>query len=115
KTTVDINFDEEQDEENLIDVPDELPILPLRGLVVYPQTAIPLTVGQARSIKLVDEVVNGDRMVGLVASKHPEKDTPGPDEVEKIGTLATIHRLFRAPDGTMRLLIQGLHRIEIEE
>lgn len=115
KTMVDINFDEEQEDENLIDVPDELPILPLRGLVVYPQTAIPLTVGQARSIKLVDEVVNGDRMVGLVTSKHPEMDTPGPDEVETIGTLATIHRLFRAPDGTMRLLIQGLHRIEIEE
>lgn len=115
KTLVDINFDEEQDDEKLIDVPDELPILPLRGLVIYPQTAIPLTVGQARSIKLVDAVVNGDRMVGLVASTDPDLDTPGPDEVQRIGTLATIHRLFRAPDGTMRLLIQGLNRIEIEE
>lgn len=115
KTLVDINFDEEQEDEILIDVPDELPILPLRGLVIYPQTAIPLTVGQARSIKLVDAVVNGDRMVGLVASTDPELDTPGPDEVQRIGTLATIHRLFRAPDGTMRLLIQGLNRIEIEE
>lgn len=115
KTVVDINFDEEHEDEALIDVPEELPILPLRGLVVYPQTAIPLNVGQARSIKLVDDVVNGDRMVGLVASKNSELDTPGPDDVHTVGTLATIHRLFRAPDGTMRLLIQGLSRIQIDD
>jgi len=116
KVAVDINFDEEHDEEEiLLDLPDELPILPLRGLVVYPQTAIPLTVGQARSIKLVDDVVGGNRMVGLVASKDPELDTPGADDVQTVGTLATIHRLFRAPDGTIRLLIQGFQRIRIDE
>jgi ATP-dependent Lon protease len=116
RIAVDINFDEEQDNEELeLDLPDELPILPLRGLVVYPQTAIPLTVGQARSIKLVDDVVSGNRMVGLVASKDPELDTPGADDVQTIGTLATIHRLFRAPDGTIRLLIQGFQRIQIDE
>ena len=98
-----------------IDLPEEAPILPLRGLVVYPQTAIPLTVGQERSIQLVNDVVAGDRMVGLVASKDPNLGTPGPDQVHKVGTLATIHRLFRAPDGTIRLLIQGLQRIRIDE
>lgn len=112
---IDINFDEEQDDDLAIELPDELPILPLRGLVVYPQTAIPLTVGQARSIKLVDDVVAGNRKVGLIASKKPELDTPGPDDIYTIGTLATIHRLFRAPDGTIRLLIQGLQRIKIDE
>lgn len=112
---VDINLNEDQDDDVAIDLPEELPILPLRGLVVYPQTAIPLTVGQARSIELVDEVVNGDRMVGLVASKDPRLDTPGPDEVQTVGTLATIHRLFRTPDGTIRLIIQGLQRIKIDE
>lgn len=95
-------------------IPDELPILPLRGLVVYPQTAIPLTVGQPRSIKLVDDVINGDKLVGLVTSKDPEMETPGPDDVHSIGTLASIHRLFRAPDGTIRLLVQGVARIEVE-
>ncbi len=115
KTRVDINLNDELDEDVPIDLPEELPILPLRGLVVYPQTAIPLTVGQARSIQLVDDVVNGNRMVGLVASTDPKLDTPGPDEVQTIGTLATIHRLFRSPDGTIRLLIQGLQRIRIDE
>ena len=98
-----------------VEIPDELPILPLRGLVVYPQTTIPLTVGQPRSIKLVDEVVAGDRLIGLVASRNPELETPGPDEIYDYGTLAQIHRLFRAPDGTIRLLVQGLARIKIDE
>ena len=55
--------------------PDVLPILPLRGVVVYPNTAVPLTVGQPRSIKLVDDVVGGDKLVGLVAALDPEKET----------------------------------------
>ncbi len=103
------------DDGKAIDLPEELPVLPLRGLVVYPQTAIPLTVGQKRSIQLVDDVVAGDRMVALVASKDPNLGSPAPDQVQKTGTLATIHRLFKAPDGTIRLLIQGLQRIRIDE
>lgn len=106
---------QEDDEEDFNSIPSEIPILPLRGLVVYPQTAIPLTVGQPRSIKLVDEVVSGNRLVGLVTAKDPELETPGPDDVHQIGTLASIHRLFRAPDGTIRLLVQGVARIQVEE
>ena len=97
------------------DIPEELPVLPLRGVVVYPQTAIPLTVGQPRSMKLVDDVVGGNRLIGLFTAKDPEQETPGPDDVYTIGTIASIHRLFRAPDGTIRLLVQGLARIAIEE
>ncbi len=94
--------------------PRELPILPLRGLVVYPQTAVPLTIGQARSIKLVDDVVAGDRFVGLVASRNPELETPGPGDLYTVGTIATVHRLLRAPDGTIRLLVQGLDRFKLD-
>ena len=97
-----------------LDIPPELPILPLRGLVVYPQTAVPLTIGQPRSVRLVDEVVTNDRMIGLFAAKDPELETPGPDDIYPIGTLAAIHRLFRAPDGTIRLLVQGVGRIRLE-
>ncbi len=98
-----------------VSIPETLPILPLRGVVVYPHTTIPLTVGQPRSIKLVDEAVSGDRLIGLVASRKPELDTPGPEDIYTYGTLAQIHRLFRAPDGTIRLLVQGLARIKVEE
>jgi ATP-dependent Lon protease len=97
------------------EIPHELPILPLRGLVVYPHTTIPLTVGQPRSIRLVDEAVAGDRLVGLVASRDPELETPGPGQIYEYGTVAQIHRLFRAPDGTIRLLVQGMARIRVDE
>lgn len=98
---------------NLKKYPDVLPILPLRGVVVYPQTAVPLTVGQPRSVRLVDEVVGGDKLVGLVASKNPELETPGPADLFAIGTIATVHRLLRAPDGTIRLLVQGMDRFRV--
>ncbi|MBN1565049.1 MAG: endopeptidase La [Anaerolineae bacterium] len=104
-----------RDEDKEIELPDELPILPLRGLVVYPHTTIPLTVGQPRSIKLVDEAVAGDRMIGLLASHDPDQETPSPNEIYEYGTVAQIHRLFRAPDGTIRLLVQGTARIKVDE
>ena len=95
--------------------PEVLPILPLRGVVVYPQTAVPLTVGQPRSIKLVDEVVGGDKLVGLVAAVNPELESPGPADLYRVGTIATVHRLLRAPDGTIRLLVQGMDRFRVGE
>ena len=95
--------------------PPVLPILPLRGVVVYPNTAVPLTVGQPRSIKLVDDVVAGDKLVGLVAAVNPELETPGPKDLYRVGTIATVHRLLRAPDGTVRLLVQGMERFRVGE
>ncbi len=110
-----INLPDNKPEEQTKPLPEVLPILPLRGLVVYPQTAVPLTVGQPRSIRLVDEVVAGDRMVGLLASKTPEVEAPEPEHLYRTGTVAIIHRLFRAPDGTLRLLVQGISRFKIKE
>ena len=111
---VEINDSEDAEEVETL-IPEELAILPLRGVVVYPQTIIPLTVGQPRSIKLVDEIVSGNRMIGLITSKDPNMETPGPDDIYRVGTIASIHRLFRAPDGTIRMLVQGISRIEVDE
>jgi ATP-dependent Lon protease len=115
-----INNEEKDEEEKQVtttevQLPEVLPILPLRGLVVFPQTAVPLTIGQPRSIRLVDDVVSGDRLIGLIASKRPEIDNPGPQDLYSVGTVALIHRLFRAPDGTIRLLVQGLFRFRTLE
>ncbi|MBS3751832.1 MAG: endopeptidase La [Anaerolineales bacterium] len=108
------DFDESGDQ--IEKIPREIPILPLRGLVVYPETAVPLTVGQPRSIKLVDDVVsNDDRLIGLVASKDPRDEKPGPEDLYRVGTVANVHRLFRTPDGNIRLLVQGIKRINILE
>ena len=93
-------------DEGLVDIPSELAILPLRSVVVYPLTALPLTVGRPRSIRLVDDAVLGKRIVGLVAAKDPEQDDPGPDDIYKVGTAALVHRLRKTPEGTIILLVQ---------
>ncbi len=100
----------EFDENN---IPDSLPILPLRGVVVYPHTATPLTIGQARSIALVDDVVASHRLIGLVASRNPELELPGPEDLYRYGTIASIQRMLRAPDGTIRLIVRGMMRFTL--
>ncbi|MDI3339048.1 MAG: endopeptidase La [Sphaerobacter sp.] len=92
-----------------------LPILPLRGTVVFPMTLVPLAAGQPRSLRLIDDVVSGDRMVGLVLQKDPEQEGAGPGETYEIGTIASIHQMMRVPDGTVRLAVQGQRRMRIVE
>src|SRR5512140_3522078 len=96
-------------------LPDELPILPLRGVVVYPLTAVPLTVGQARSVQLIDDAVLQKKVIGLVASRDASIEEPTPDQCYVIGTAAVVQRLLRLPDGTIRLIVLGLERIRITE
>ena len=97
-------------------IPTELAILPLRGTVVYPLTVLPLTVEQQRSIQLVDDAALGARVIGLVAIKEANEgvETAGPDDLYSTGSAALIHRLLKAPDGSVRLIVQGLDRIRIE-
>jgi ATP-dependent Lon protease len=90
-------------------------VLQMHGIVMYPQTVIPLTVGLPSSIKLVDDAFTEKRDIAVVASKDPDIESPNPDDLYEIGTLIKIHRILRWPDGTIRILVQGLSRIEIEE
>jgi ATP-dependent Lon protease len=106
---------EQVPESDLLTIPEDLPILPLRGVVVYPHTVVPLTIGQPRSIRLVDDVAAKDRLIGLVASRKPELELPGPEDLYAYGTVANVQRLFRAPDGTIRMIVQGLARFELGE
>jgi ATP-dependent Lon protease len=96
-------------------LPDALPILPLRETVTYPDTLTPLAVGQERSIKLVDDVLSGNRLLAMVASRDPENDTPGPDDLYGVGVAGTVARMMKIPDGTLRILVQGSERIRIVE
>jgi len=106
---------DDDSDSSLLTVPSHLPILPLRGVVVYPMTAMPLRVGQPRSIRLVDDAVSRKRLIGLVTSRDPELETPGPDDVHRIGTVAAVQRLFKSQDGTITLIAHSLLRIKIEE
>jgi ATP-dependent Lon protease len=92
---------------------DDLPVLPLRGVVVYPMMWLPLPVGQRRSIRLVEDNLPENRIVALVTSKDEEIEKPGPGEIHAVGTAAQVHRVLRTPDGTIRLLVQGMERIRI--
>jgi len=92
-------------------IPAVLPVLPLRETVVFPESMTPLAIGQERSVRLVDDVVAGDRMLALLTSKNAEQEAPGFDETYEIGTAAVIHKMIRVPDGTLRVVVQGLRRI----
>jgi len=105
--------EKEKVEENT--VPEELAILPLRGVVVYPLTFQALNVGQPRSIQLVDDATLSKKPIGLVVSRDADLEEPGPEDVYETGVAATIHRMIKAPDGTIRLLVQGIERIRIDE
>jgi ATP-dependent Lon protease len=108
------NHSQNDDEEPLI-IPDELPILPLKDTVIYPFAVQPLGVGQERSIRLIDEVMRGNRLVVLVAQKSAEIEQAGQEDIFKIGTVSRIARMIRMPDGTIQIIVQGLERVEIGE
>src|SRR3989440_1094977 len=105
----------QKNDEEPLSIPDELPILPLKDTVIYPFAVQPLGVGQERSIRLIDEVMRGNRLVVLVAQKSAEIEQAGQDDIFKIGTVSRIARMIRMPDGTIQIIVQGLERVEIGE
>jgi ATP-dependent Lon protease len=94
-------------------LPAALPVLPLREMVPYPDTLTPLAVGQERSIRLVNEVLSGERMLALVAARDPEVEEPGPDQLYDIGVAGIVARMLKVPDGTIRILVQGTERVRV--
>jgi ATP-dependent Lon protease len=99
--------------EQPVSVPRELPILPLRDSVVFPFSVLPLAVGIPRSVKLVEEAMQGDSLVGLFSSKDKDVEEPLPGQVNETGTMARIIRVVRGQDGNLQVLVQGLERIRV--
>ena len=96
-------------------LPNELPILPLRDSVPFPETLTPLAIGQERSIALVNDVLGGNRMLAMVASRDPEDEEPEPDGLFRVGVAGVVSRMLKVPDGTLRILVHAAQRVEIEE
>ncbi len=94
-------------------LPGALPILPLRDMVAYPDTLTPLAVGQERSVKLVNDILSGERQLVLVASRDPELEEPGPDDLYDVGVTGFVARMLKVPDGSIRILVQGGERVRI--
>ena len=92
-----------------------LPLLPLKDTVVFPESMTPLAIGQERSVRLIDDVVSGERMLALFTVRNPEADPPGWDDLYDVGTVAVVHKMIKIPDGTLRILVQGLERVRLAE
>jgi len=90
-----------------------LPILPLRGMVVYPLAALPLRAAQPRAVRLIDDAILRKSSIGMVASKAPHKEDPGIEDIHTIGTIATIARQFKSADGIVNMIVQGTERFRI--
>jgi ATP-dependent Lon protease len=104
----------QQVDEVEIEIPKALPVLPLRDMVVFPDTMTPLAIGQERSVQLVDDVVSGDRMVALLTARADGAEQPGFGDLYEVGTAALVHKMMRVPDGTLRILVQGIGRIRLD-
>ena len=92
----------------------ELPLLPLRDVVVYPHMVIPLFVGREKSIEALESAMSGDKQILLLAQKNPADDDPGEDALYRVGTVATVLQLLKLPDGTVKVLVEGEQRGVIE-
>src|SRR5881409_1367979 len=94
-------------------IPHVLGILPLRGTVVLPQAVTPLAVGRSGSVRLVQEALQGSRIVGALMQRDPAAEDPRAQDLHSIGTVILIHKALKQPDGTLRLVVQGLTRFRI--
>ena len=101
------------DELDHLMIPNEVAILPLRDVVIYPSMVSPLIVARTKSVLLIEDVMNSDKMVGLVAQESPETEDPEYENIFKYGTVANILKMLKFPDGSIRILIQGLERFRI--
>ena len=94
-------------------IPDTLPVLLLRGTVIFPMAVVPLAVGRPESVKLVDDVMRGGRLVALVAQRTDTAVAATLDNLYPVGTAGIVHQLARLPDGSLRLMVQGIERIRL--
>src|SRR4249919_1660791 len=102
------------DADQQLQIPNELPVLPLRDIVIYPFMIVPLFVSREKSIRAVDEALGENRMILLASQIDLDKEEPTAEDLYKVGTAAVIMRMLKLPDGRIRILVQGLARAEIE-
>ena len=106
---------EDEDAMRKEDLPQTLPILPLRNTVLFPGVVIPITAGRDKSIKLINETNKGSKVIGVVSQKEESKEDPSSSDINSIGTVARILRVLKMPDGNTTVVIQGKKRFEVEE
>jgi ATP-dependent Lon protease len=107
-------IDTGSDTERPVQVPSELPVLPLRDTVLFPNSFMPLAVAREASVRLVDEANGGGKLIAVFTQKDASVEEPLQDDLYPVGTVTHIHKLFKLPDGSLRLIVQGLARVRLE-
>ena len=106
---------EDEEEMNREELPETLPVLPLRNTVLFPGVVIPITAGRDKSINLIKDANHGSKTIGVVSQKDEETENPGVNDINTLGTVARILRVLQMPDGNTTVIIQGKKRFEITE
>ena len=106
---------EDDDDDKLGVLADELPILPVRNMVLFPGMVIPITVGRQKSIRLVKKAYKGNRTLGVITQANPNKEDPTGEDLYKIGTVAHILKMIALPGGNTTIIVQGRKRFEVQE
>jgi ATP-dependent Lon protease len=106
-------MEDQRHEKNAVEFPRELPILPLRNMVAYPLSVVPLLVGIPRSVKLIEDAVNGDKLIGLVGMPDSSIEKPQPGQTYEVGTVARVDRVVKSSDNTLQVMVHGLERFKI--
>jgi ATP-dependent Lon protease len=104
----------ESQAEHPVAIPGELPILPLRDTVLFPNSFLPLAVARESSVRLIEEAIAGTKLVGVFTQKDASVEEPAQDDLHRVGTATHIHKMFKLPDGSLRLIVQGLSRLSLE-
>src|ERR687897_615775 len=111
--TVEIAFEPEEGDKP-VEIPAELPVLPLRDTVLFPNSFMPLAVAREASVRLIDEATTSGRMIGVFTQREASVEEPAQDDLYAIGTATHIHKMFKLPDGSLRLIVQGLARVRLD-
>src|SRR5439155_11465899 len=110
------DFEEIEDiQQKIQTIPSELPVLPVRDAVIFPHAVIPLTVGREASVKLINDVQQGDGMLVVLTQRDKKVDSPGPADLYDVGTVSMVHRVMKTPEGNLFVIIMGVSRTRVEE
>src|SRR5580765_3259292 len=110
------DFDDIEDiQQRIQTIPSELPALPVRDAVIFPHAVIPLTVGRESSVKLINDVQQGDGMLVVLTQRDKRVDTPGPSDLYDVGTVSMVHRVMKTPEGNLFVIIMGVSRVKMQE
>src|SRR6188768_93180 len=100
--------------ERTFQIPSELPVLPLRDTVLFPNSFMPLAVAREASVRLIEEASGSARMIGVFTQREASMEEPMQEDLYAVGTATHIHKMFKLPDGSLRLIVQGIERITLD-